>query len=146
MATVARIATTCQNGRGFPTVEKNREYMPGLSDRALLQKPDLVCFPEALTGVGVPDIVGGIRETWDGKGYPKGLAGNQIPLGVRILKIAWMYNILVRVQPDGRTPRYEEALTQIRQQGGKGLDPTLTEHFAEIVQSEPKLRPADRSP
>ncbi|NOZ24389.1 MAG: carbon-nitrogen hydrolase family protein [Planctomycetes bacterium] len=53
MGAVARIVTTCQNGRGHATVEKNREYMLGLFDRALLQKPDLVCFPEAFTGVSV---------------------------------------------------------------------------------------------
>jgi len=53
MGAVARIVTTCQNGRGHATVERNREYMLGLLDRALLQKPDLVCFPETFTGVGV---------------------------------------------------------------------------------------------
>ena len=55
MGTVARIITTCQNGRGHATVEENRQHMLGLLDRALLQKPDLVCFPETFTGVGVTD-------------------------------------------------------------------------------------------
>jgi beta-ureidopropionase len=54
MSTIARIVTTCQNNQGRPTVEGNREAMLALLDRALRQRPDLVCFPEAFTGTGVP--------------------------------------------------------------------------------------------
>ena len=50
---IARIVTTCQNGERHSTVEGNRDQMLALFDRALKQKPDLVCFPETFTGVGV---------------------------------------------------------------------------------------------
>ena len=50
---IARIVTTCQNGERHSTVEGNRDQMLSLFDRALKQKPDLVCFPETFTGVGV---------------------------------------------------------------------------------------------
>jgi predicted amidohydrolase len=50
---IARIVTTCQNGERHSTVEGNRDQMLTLFDRALKQKPDLVCFPETFTGVGV---------------------------------------------------------------------------------------------
>lgn len=53
MSRLARIITTCQNNQGHPTVEGNRKAMLALVDRALKQKPDLVCLPEAFTGVGV---------------------------------------------------------------------------------------------
>ncbi len=49
---IVRIITTCQNRRGFPTVEGNRENMLALFRRALKQKPDLVCFPEGFIGLG----------------------------------------------------------------------------------------------
>ena len=52
---VARIVTTCQNGDRHSTVAANRASMLALLDRALKQKPDLVCFPEAFTGSGVED-------------------------------------------------------------------------------------------
>lgn len=52
-SSLARIITTCQNGRGHATVAGNREYMLALFDRALRQKPDLFCTPEAFTGVGI---------------------------------------------------------------------------------------------
>lgn len=51
-SSLARIITTCQNRRGFPTVEGNRENMLALFERALKQKPDLVCFPEGFIGHG----------------------------------------------------------------------------------------------
>ncbi len=53
---MARIVTTCQNGERHSTVEENRDRMLALFDRALKQKPDLVCFPETFTGVGVEGI------------------------------------------------------------------------------------------
>lgn len=49
---VARIVTTCQGGRGHATVEGNREAMLALFERALKQKPDLVCFPQGFIGFG----------------------------------------------------------------------------------------------
>jgi predicted amidohydrolase len=53
MGTVARIVTTCQHGAGHSTVAKKRDTMLALFDRALKQKPDLVCFPETFTGAEV---------------------------------------------------------------------------------------------
>lgn len=49
---LARIITTCQNGRGHSTVEGNREAMLALFERALKHQPDLVCFPEHFTSMG----------------------------------------------------------------------------------------------
>src|SRR5689334_21907260 len=48
-----RIITTSQNGRGRGSVEGNREYMLGVTRRALTQKPDLLCLPETFTDHGV---------------------------------------------------------------------------------------------
>ncbi len=53
MGTKARIATVCQGGQFKPTVEENLEYILGLVDMALREKPDLVCLPEAFHDVGV---------------------------------------------------------------------------------------------
>jgi predicted amidohydrolase len=53
MGTRARIATVCQGRHFFPSIERNREYVLGLLDLALTQKPDLVCLPETFTTVSV---------------------------------------------------------------------------------------------
>ncbi len=49
----ARIATVCQSGCFFDSVEKNRKYVMGLLDLALRQEPDLICLPEAFTTVSI---------------------------------------------------------------------------------------------
>lgn len=54
MSTIARIVTTCQNGVGHREVEGNRQYFLRLLDTAKALRPDLVCLPEAFTGVGIP--------------------------------------------------------------------------------------------
>jgi predicted amidohydrolase len=52
MGTLARIATVCQGGRFFPTVEGNVEHVMSLLERALERRPDLVCLPEGFNDVG----------------------------------------------------------------------------------------------
>ena len=53
MTTRARIATVCQAGQFKPTVQGNREYVLGLLDVALKERPDLVCLPEAFHDAGL---------------------------------------------------------------------------------------------
>lgn len=52
MTTCARIATVCQNGESYPTVEQNRNHVLRLLDLALAHWPDLVCLPETFTTSG----------------------------------------------------------------------------------------------
>jgi beta-ureidopropionase len=54
MNTTARIATVCLDYHNSTSLEENRAVGMQLLDRALIQKPDLVCLPEAFTGVGTP--------------------------------------------------------------------------------------------
>ena len=54
MSTRARIATVCQSGRSFSSVEQNREHVLGLLDLAITQGTDLVCLPETFTTVSLP--------------------------------------------------------------------------------------------
>ena len=61
MPTSARIATVCQAGCTYPSIEKNREHVMGLLDLAIHQHPDLVCLPEGFTTASVP-IVGSAEE------------------------------------------------------------------------------------
>jgi len=54
MGTRVRIATVCQGGQFFSSVEENRRYVMRLLDLALRQNPDIVCLPEAFATVSVP--------------------------------------------------------------------------------------------
>jgi len=67
MGKKARIATICQGGRFYNSVEENRRYVMGLLDLALCQEPDLVCLPEAFTTVSVTaKSMGELAETVPG--------------------------------------------------------------------------------
>jgi len=54
MGTKVRIATICQGGQFFSSVEENRRHVLKLLDLALHQNPDMVCLPEAFATVSVP--------------------------------------------------------------------------------------------
>jgi len=66
MATKARIATICQGGCFYPSLEDNREHVMGLLALALRQGPDLVCLPETFTTVSVPGSAQELVETVPG--------------------------------------------------------------------------------
>ncbi len=82
----------------------------------------------------------GHQECWDGSGYPRGLAGVQIPLAARIAAIADQAAALL---PPGRTaePRLlDAAMQRLQAEAGRRLDPVLTTLFLDTLRSQP-LRP-----
>lgn len=70
------------------------------------------------------------HERWDGKGYPNGLKGEEIPLEARIMAIADVYDALVskRVYKDEFS--FEDAYKIIMDNMGKQFDPGLEKYFA----------------
>ena len=75
------------------------------------------------------------HERYDGKGYPRGLAGDNIPITGRILSIADAFDAItsVRKYKDACSP--EEAVKRLRAESGKHFDPHLVETFIELVES-----------
>jgi len=78
------------------------------------------------------DICYGHHERWDGKGYPRGLAGADIPLTARMAALADVYDALVsaRVYKSGMS--YEEAVKIIVDGKGTQFDPILTDALVKI--------------
>jgi len=72
------------------------------------------------------------HERWDGKGYPHGLMGNEIPLQGRILAIVDVYDALVSVRPYKKPFTAEEAVNIIMESAGKHLDPIIAEVFYKV--------------
>ena len=72
------------------------------------------------------------HERWDGKGYPYGLRGEQIPLAARITAVADVYDALSskRVYKDAYS--HEQCVAIIRDESGKHFDPVLVETFLQI--------------
>jgi HD-GYP domain-containing protein (c-di-GMP phosphodiesterase class II) len=69
------------------------------------------------------------HERWDGKGYPKGIQGEDIPLLARILSIVDAYDAMTqdRVYRTGM-PR-EDAIKELRRCSGSQFDPSLVDLF-----------------
>jgi putative nucleotidyltransferase with HDIG domain len=73
------------------------------------------------------------HECWDGSGYPNGLAGEEIPLGSRILAVATDYDAITSERPyhDPRPP--EEAIEQIKAGRGARYDPAVVDAFFRVL-------------
>jgi HD-GYP domain-containing protein (c-di-GMP phosphodiesterase class II) len=89
-----------------------------------------------LRDLGVPDILEAYCESWDGSGYPKGLAGKAIPLGARILAVCYHYSGMVSDRPYRSRLPHGRAADELRRMSGGMLDPTLVERFIEMVEEK----------
>jgi len=72
------------------------------------------------------------HERWDGKGYPRGLKGEDIPLQGRIMAVVDVYDALVSKRPYKKAFSDEEAVQIIMQNSGSHFDPKITEVFYEV--------------
>ena len=77
------------------------------------------------------------HERWDGKGYPKGLKGEEIPLPSRICMIADAYDAMTSQRSYRSALPVEYAVKQLKEYSGTQFDENLVEVFLEEVQ--PKL-------
>ena len=72
------------------------------------------------------------HERWDGRGYPKGLAGDEIPLAARIVAIADVYDALSTKRVYREALPHEKCVEMIRSQAGRQFDPALVEIFLKV--------------
>lgn len=73
------------------------------------------------------------HERWDGKGYPKGLKGEEIPLPARICAIADAYDAMISVRSYKSSLTAEVALAELRNNAGTQFDPELVRVFINQV-------------
>ena len=73
------------------------------------------------------------HEKWDGSGYPRGLAGEAIPLSARIVAIADVFDALTTRRPYKEPWPVQEAMSHIAAQAGKHFDPALVALFAPLL-------------
>jgi putative two-component system response regulator len=67
------------------------------------------------------------HERWDGTGYPRGLAGEQIPLAGRIMALVDCYDALTSERPYKRAWTHAAAIAWLAEQRGLAFDPALTD-------------------
>jgi putative two-component system response regulator len=69
------------------------------------------------------------HERWDGAGYPRGLAGEEIPLAARIFAVVDVWDAMTNDRPYRAALPAAEALDHIRSQAGRHFDPRVVEAF-----------------
>src|SRR5581483_118732 len=75
------------------------------------------------------------HERWDGKGYPAGMKGEEIPAGARILAVVDYFDALTSERPYHKAMSTEGAIGLMRHESGKALDPTIVDKFIDMLPS-----------
>ena len=78
------------------------------------------------------DMVFTHHEWWDGHGYPRGLAGDEIPIGGRILAVVDVYDALIAPRPYRVPMPHEQAVGMICAQRGTHFDPDVVDAFVAV--------------
>ena len=89
-----------------------------------------------LKGEGLK-VVRSHHERWDGRGYPDGLRGDEIPLGARIFAVADALDAMTSHRPYRRAMSWDAARTEILGQKKRQFDPYVVDAF---VRSESRLK------
>ena len=96
-----------------------------------------------LEHAGLRDIAAWVlahHERLDGRGYPSGLAADEIPLEARILAVADAYEAMIADRPYRAGMPAEEARAELERCAGTQFDPTVVEAFLGTL-AAPRARP-----
>lgn len=100
------------------------EHHSLIGERILLADPGLT---------RVAKLVRSSHERWDGEGYPDELAGDEIPLGSRIIAICDSFDAMISVRPYRSQMTRRLAVAELNQEAGSQFDPVLVDAFVETM-------------
>ena len=89
----------------------------------------------------VADFILSHHERWDGKGYPRGLKDEEIPLVCRILAVADSYDAMTNDRIYRKAMSHEEAIAELKKNAGTQFDPSVADLFIDIIQCPPGFEP-----
>lgn len=72
------------------------------------------------------------HERYDGKGYPDGISGDNIPLMSRIIALCDSYDAMINDRPYRKANSHEYAINEIIACSGTQFDPVLVDHFVKL--------------
>lgn len=83
--------------------------------------------------ISIADCILSHHERWDGKGYPQGLKGTDIPLLSRIIAVVDAYDAMTHDRPYRSKGTHDDAIRDIVRNAGKQFDPEIVATFAQIT-------------
>jgi HD-GYP domain-containing protein (c-di-GMP phosphodiesterase class II) len=90
----------------------------------------------------VGEIVRSCHERWDGRGYPDGLKGDEIPLAARIVFACDAYNAMTTDRPYRSARPHEEAVAELVANSGTQFDPTVVSALVRVLATGSREVPA----
>ncbi len=84
----------------------------------------------------IVDLVRYEHERWDGSGYPRGLKGEEIPRGARVIAAADIYNALTTDRPYRPAYTPQAATDLIKEMRGKDLDPEVADALLRVIKAQ----------
>lgn len=112
------------------------------AERAFIERHTIIgerILASAATGRTVAAIVRATHERYDGRGYPDGVRGEQIPLSARIIAICDAYEAMTSARVYQAAVSAQLALAELRRGAGSQFDPKLTDLFIKLVLDDPAL-------
>ncbi len=82
---------------------------------------------------GVADLILKHHERFDGKGYPLGIDGPNIPVECRILAVVDAFDAMTNERPYNKVKTKEEALEELKNNAGSQFDPSVVKYFLEVI-------------
>jgi response regulator RpfG family c-di-GMP phosphodiesterase len=119
---------------GVPDSILDKKGPLGPEELLLMQRHPLI-GAELLSDVPLLDgeglqVVRSHHERWDGRGYPDGLEGDEIPLGARIFALADALDAMTSERPYHRTLSWDSAVEEVLRGSGSQFDPQVVRVFA----------------
>jgi two-component system cell cycle response regulator len=119
-------------------VIESQSHLPAAQSIVIRSLPsagaEIIASAPALASVAT--LVRSSHEQYDGRGYPDGLASDQIPLGSRILAVCVAYIVLTSKRADQPALSQDDALAELRHSAGTEFDPLIVEALAEDLSED----------
>ncbi|MBF0200902.1 MAG: HD domain-containing protein [Desulfamplus sp.] len=88
---------------------------------------------------GIEPLILYHHERFNGSGYPRGIKGEEIPLGARILAVCDVFETMMSGRPNIKKIPLEQALTAIGERSGTLFDPSVATAFLKAVEKHPEV-------
>ncbi len=82
------------------------------------------------------EVIYSHHERWDGQGYPRGIAGEGVPLSARIFAVVDTYDAITSDRPYRRARSHQAAVTELARVAGQQFDPAVVEAFRHLPEVE----------